>query len=63
MYHAIKKAVDFPPVTQGRRQSRLAAFRHLAAGGFAPQAAEQTRRIKAVVRVRAWSSAEPLSPA
>lgn len=60
MQHSIRKAVDFLAARKDVDTSKLAVFGISGGGGFAPQAAEHDRRIKAVVMSSCVVDAEPL---
>jgi pimeloyl-ACP methyl ester carboxylesterase len=60
MQHSVRKAVDFLAARKDVDKSKLAVFGISGGGGFAPQAAEHDRRIKAVVMSSCVVDAEPL---
>jgi hypothetical protein len=60
MYHAVKKGVDYALSRKEVDPARLAAFGISGGGGFAPQAAQNDPRIKAVVMNACVVDAHPL---
>jgi hypothetical protein len=60
MHHAVSKAVDYILARKDVDSRRLAVFGISAGGGFAPQAAQHDKRIKAVVMNACVVDAHPL---